>query len=368
MSSRRLYILSDAGKPIWTSTDEDEVALAPLMGLTTAVVGFAESSGGGWGDSSSSNATGGGGGGGGRGPDRVRCVVAGRSRMVFLTRGSIILLAVSPFGEAEAFLALLLEGLYQQVVLTLTAGVQRQLRDRRYDLRNLLGGTEQVLAGLAGTTATTTATTTASTPTPASQSSSSPPPTTATATATATTATATSNGSGANGSDALDTVSARRALSSRVLSDGALLCGGVRALAVEPAVRAAVGATLASLRRRCPDILYAVLLVGDRLLALLQPDSGGGGDTGDRKSSSSSSSSGGGGDNGGGGGGGGGFNVEVEGDPQFALHFLDLRLVVNFVCSKRAALQKQREIWMPLCLPRFNARVRTTTRFSKLTF
>ena len=60
--------------------------------------------------------------------------------------------------------------------------------------------------------------------------------------------------------------------------------------------------------------------------------------------------------------------VEVEGDPQFALHFLDLRLVVNFVCSKRAALQKQREIWMPLCLPRFNARVRTTTRFSKLTF
>ena len=103
----------------------------------------------------------------------MRCVVAGRSRMVFLTRGSIILLAVSPFGEAEAFLALLLEGLYQQVVLTLTAGVQRQLRDRRYDLRNLLGGTEQVLAGLAGTTATTTATTTASTPTPASQSSSS---------------------------------------------------------------------------------------------------------------------------------------------------------------------------------------------------
>ena len=180
---RRLYILTEAGKPIWASTGESEAALAPLMGLATAVVGFAESSStlDAWTDlrcrqdkqlrrrlqprqhaqpGNRENEEGGGGGGGGGGEeknqkgaaddgeydddgatesaamvmmpaprrDRVRCVVAGRSRMVFLNRGAVVLLAVSPLDDTESFLALLLESLYHQILFTLTAGVQKTVR------------------------------------------------------------------------------------------------------------------------------------------------------------------------------------------------------------------------------------------------
>lgn len=174
---RRLYILTEAGKPIWASTGESEAALAPLMGLATAVVGFAESSStlDAWTDlrcrqdkqlrrrlqharpgSRDKGRSGGGenqkGGAADDGEydddgfsdtaasaeammmpaprrDRVRCVVAGRSRMVFLNRGAVLLLAVSHLlDDTESFLALLLESLYHQILFTLTAGVQKTVR------------------------------------------------------------------------------------------------------------------------------------------------------------------------------------------------------------------------------------------------
>ena len=126
---RRLYILSDAGKPIWASTNEPEHALSPLAGVVTAVLGFAASGGAG---------------------DALKCVVAGSTSAVVIVRGAVVLLAVSPYGETEAFLALLLEALYHQILFTLTSLVQKKLRaSAGYDVRDLLGGTEPVLAGLA---------------------------------------------------------------------------------------------------------------------------------------------------------------------------------------------------------------------------
>lgn len=124
---RRLYILSDAGKPIWTSTNEDESVLAPLMGVITAVLGFASSR-----------------------KDALKAIVAGNTSMVFIVRGAVVLLAVSPFGEAESYLAHVLEALYSQILFTLTSMVQRKLQSSSsYDLRNLLGGTQAVMKGLA---------------------------------------------------------------------------------------------------------------------------------------------------------------------------------------------------------------------------
>lgn len=45
---------------------------------------------------------------------------------------------------------MLSQTIYQQILLTLTVAVQKQLRESSsYDLRNLLGGTETVLNGIA---------------------------------------------------------------------------------------------------------------------------------------------------------------------------------------------------------------------------
>ena len=101
---RRLYIMSDAGKPIWTSTDEPDSVLTPFTGVVTAVLGFAASR-----------------------QDAVKTVVVGGSTAVVVVRGAVVLLAVSPFGECGAFLAHLLETLYHQILFTLTSMVQKKL-------------------------------------------------------------------------------------------------------------------------------------------------------------------------------------------------------------------------------------------------
>ena len=184
---RRLYILSDAGKPIWTSTAEPESVLAPLMGVITAVLGFASSN-----------------------RDALKAVTAGDTTTVVLVRGAVVLVAVSPYGETEVFLAALLEQLYHQILFTLTSMVQKKLvASSSYDLRNLLGGTEGILAGLAD----------------------------------------------------------------RGLRDpGPLLLGAVRTLPLAPAVRDECGRVLATARAQSGgSMLFAVLLAGDRLVTYLQP-------------------------------------------------------------------------------------------------
>jgi len=226
---RRLYIMSDAGKPIWASTTEPEHALAPLAGLVTAVLGFAASGG-----------------------DALKAVVAGTTSAVVIVRGAVVLLAVSPYGETEAFLALLLEALYHQILFTLTGAVQKKLRaSASYDLRDLLGGTQPVLAGLV----------------------------------------------------------------KQGHADAGLMAGAVKAFPLEPRHRAEAGRVLVACRAGTgQDVLYGVLLVGGRVLTVLQPK-----------------------------------------EPlAHRLQPADLRLMVNFVQSQSSSL-KGTESWTPLCLPRFNA-------------
>ena len=221
--------MSDAGKPIWASTTEPEHALAPLAGLVTAVLGFAASGG-----------------------DALKAVVAGTTSAVVIVRGAVVLLAVSPYGETEAFLALLLEALYHQILFTLTGAVQKKLRaSASYDLRDLLGGTQPVLAGLV----------------------------------------------------------------KQGHADAGLMGGAVKAFPLESHHRAEAGRVLVACRAGSgQDVLYGVLLVGDRVLTVLQPK-----------------------------------------EPlAHRLQPADLRLMVNFVQSQSSSL-KGTESWTPLCLPRFNA-------------
>ena len=183
-------------------------------------------------------------------PRLTQAVVAGKTRVVFLTRGSLVLLAASKVEEVESYLSLVLETLYHQILFVLTARVHQVLSSSSsYDLRNLLGGTENVMAGLA----------------------------------------------------------------EQALKGPAILAGGVRSLAISLAVREEAGRVLAHIQSQSSDILYAMLLVGDRLLTLLQPR-----------------------------------------NPEHRMHSTDLFLIVNFVNTQPAL--RGRESWTPLCLPRFNSK------------
>ena len=80
----------------------------------------------------------------------MKHVKAGKHTFTFLIKGNIFLLSVQRNGEPSAFAMLKLEYLYSQIVFILTAkGLGVLDRKPNYDLRDLLGGTENVMQGLA---------------------------------------------------------------------------------------------------------------------------------------------------------------------------------------------------------------------------
>lgn len=82
--------------------------------------------------------------------DVVKHVKAGNHVFTFLLKGPIYLLSVQCNGEPSALAMLKLEYLYNQIVFILTAkGLGVLDRKPNYDLRDLLGGTENVMQGLA---------------------------------------------------------------------------------------------------------------------------------------------------------------------------------------------------------------------------
>lgn len=130
---KHFFILSDAGKPIY-SRYGDESALAGFTAALSAIVAAAEDPGG-----------------GGDQGDKLHCVSAGANhKMVFLTRGPVYLVALAATGEPVMVLRRQLELLHSQLISILTVAVERALKkSSRFDMRNLLGGVDAVFGTLA---------------------------------------------------------------------------------------------------------------------------------------------------------------------------------------------------------------------------
>ncbi|XP_065669454.1 protein SAND isoform X2 [Hydra vulgaris] len=123
---KHIFILSEAGKPIYTRYGNEE-ELVTMMGLMQAIVSFVQDSN-----------------------DNLRYIVAGEHKFVFLTRGPIILVAVCSSSDFHSQLVLQLTYVYHQVlsVLTFTQLTKIFEHRRNYDLRKLLSGTEKFIDNL----------------------------------------------------------------------------------------------------------------------------------------------------------------------------------------------------------------------------
>jgi vacuolar fusion protein MON1 len=122
-NSKHFFILSDAGKPIFSRYGEEDVRLVPLMGVASLLMA--------------------------RTGDKMRCIVAGRYRLVFLCRSPVYLFAVSRTGESVAHLRQQLHHLYAQMLFVVTArGFAVLRKNASYDMRGVLQGIRQPLLSL----------------------------------------------------------------------------------------------------------------------------------------------------------------------------------------------------------------------------
>jgi len=123
---KHVFILSEAGKPIYTRYGNEE-NLVTMMGLLQAIVSFVQDD-----------------------DDSIKSIVAGEHKFVFLVRGPIILVAVCSAADSQNQLVLQLTYVYHQVlsVLTFTQLTRIFEHRRNYDLRKLLAGTEKFIDNL----------------------------------------------------------------------------------------------------------------------------------------------------------------------------------------------------------------------------
>lgn len=178
--------------------------------------------------------------------------------MVFLSVGALTLIAVSELGqdgdcETEAYLRLQLEYVYGQIIFTLTEQVQSIFKTSpNFDLRNMLGATDSVMLGILDQA-----------------------------------------GPLGNG--------------------GPFLTAGVETVCpIPPTVREDASRAIEMIGGQTENTLFAFLLVGNKLVTLVQPD--------------------------------------------YRPHQLrpsDLHLILNFINYQPGLLTN--ELWFPICLPRFNS-------------
>ncbi|BGP58154.1 Vacuolar fusion protein mon1 [Rhodotorula sphaerocarpa] len=117
---RRYFILSAAGKLVYTS-DPSEEAATGLVGVMQAIVSIFADEG-----------------------DRIRYIDAGQTRISFLLKAPLYLVVVSSQGEPEQVLRQHLDYLYLQVLSVVTLAQLQGIFAKRsnFDLRQLIGGTE----------------------------------------------------------------------------------------------------------------------------------------------------------------------------------------------------------------------------------
>ncbi|CAG0894366.1 unnamed protein product, partial [Cyprideis torosa] len=125
---KNIFVLSSAGKPIYCRYGEED-KLVTLFGVMQALVSVVEHN---------------------REGDSLRYIQAGKHQVAFLTKGSLILVAVSKTNEADIHLTLQLNYVYNQLLSILSGAQLERIFERRrnYDLRRLLGGSERLMDGL----------------------------------------------------------------------------------------------------------------------------------------------------------------------------------------------------------------------------
>ncbi|THX86724.1 DUF254-domain-containing protein [Aureobasidium pullulans] len=124
---KHFFILSSAGKPIWSRHGDDQV-IANHIGILQTLISFYQDVN-----------------------DNLRGFTAGNARFVILSKGHLNLAAISRLGESDLQLKTQLESLYMQILSTLTLpSMQRMFSNRpSTDLRRPLQGTEVLLGALA---------------------------------------------------------------------------------------------------------------------------------------------------------------------------------------------------------------------------
>ncbi|KAH7919246.1 DUF254-domain-containing protein [Leucogyrophana mollusca] len=128
---REYFVLTDAGKPVFTSREsgEESESLSSTMGIVQALLSVFLDDG-----------------------DKLRCINAGKSRITFLLRTPLYYVCASSWGEPESVTRSHLEYLHLQILSIVTAAQLRRIFERRtnFDLRRLLNGAEPFLFSLLG--------------------------------------------------------------------------------------------------------------------------------------------------------------------------------------------------------------------------
>jgi hypothetical protein len=124
---KHYFVLSAAGKPIWTRHGNDRLVTS-YIGVIQTLISFYEGA-----------------------SDSLKGFTAGDTRFVVLTKGSLYLVAISRLPESDQQLRAQLEALYMQILSTLTLPVMTKMFKTRasMDLRRPLQGTERLLSALA---------------------------------------------------------------------------------------------------------------------------------------------------------------------------------------------------------------------------
>ncbi|KAI8971160.1 trafficking protein Mon1-domain-containing protein [Trametes punicea] len=142
---RQYFVLTDAGKPVFIRWSETSTALRPLsliscsdrdansdsvtsmLGVIQALVSIFLDDG-----------------------DKLRCINAGNTRIVFLLRPPLYYVCASAWGEPESVTRSHLEYLHLQILSVVSAEQLRRMFEQRrnFDLRRLLGGAEPFLYSL----------------------------------------------------------------------------------------------------------------------------------------------------------------------------------------------------------------------------
>nr|CAG4638358.1 EOG090X03TW [Cyclestheria hislopi] len=123
---KHIFILSEAGKPIYTKYGNEE-QFVTLFGVMQALVSVFED-----------------------GKDTLDTIVAGDSKFVFLHQRPLILVAVSKLKDSVEQLRTHLRYMYNQIVSVITAVQLERIFEQRqnYDLRRLIAGSERLMDSL----------------------------------------------------------------------------------------------------------------------------------------------------------------------------------------------------------------------------
>ena len=124
--AKHIFVLSEAGKPIYNLHGEEEM-LVSLGGLMQALVSFVADSG-----------------------DTIKSIKTPDTNIVFLVKSPLILVGVSSAGLQVSQLTVQLLYIHSQIVSVLTLSQLTRIFEQRrnYDLRRMLTGSERLITSL----------------------------------------------------------------------------------------------------------------------------------------------------------------------------------------------------------------------------